>query len=393
MQPQSCNTRCPSEAGWDALHQLSQTVGETAQHLHGVVLGPDSMRRRSQVKNLDSDRLRLSKDARLWIEQQCAWKAAYKPAVAVWQDWCARENGYIRQLIGPALLADTTRPTADWGALLSKLSNAGEVERQIHETDRGLRGSGYARIDYKALDLLKRRTSEAVEFANNWLALVPRADKSDYVELHIQELDTSIEAVRGALMSEIASARDQDDPALSVAAACLKREIDTLYTLLSPSDEQQSSLPEGSLTQAFNLAVLRLPDCHLTSDGEPELDPQALASAILAFSPVQTHYADCVIRKIEEQDFAGADALLQLGPLTDAERTELLRRFEDQLKTSRAEMLARRKTVQASLESALSLRTDHPRTTRTRCGRPVRNCRTGGRRTALVPTQPATRSN
>lgn len=339
-------------AGWDALHQLSQTVGETAQHLHGVVLGPDSMRRRSQVKNLDSDRQRLAKDARLWLEQQCAWKAAYKPAVAVWQDWCAREGGYIRRLIGPALLADTTRPTADWGGLLTKLSNASEVERQIHETDRGLRGSGYARIDYKALDLLKRRTAEAVEFANNWLALVPRADKSDYVELHIQALDTGIEAVRGALMSEITSACDQDDLALSIAGVCLKREIDALYALLSPSDEQPTALPEGNLTQAFNLALLRLPDCHLNSDGEPGLDPQALASAILAFSPEQTHYVDCVSRKIEEQDFAGADALLQVGPLTDAERAELLQRFEDQLETCRAEILARRKAVQTSLESA-----------------------------------------
>lgn len=339
-------------AGWDALHQLSQTVGETAQHLYGVVLGPDSMRRRTEVKNLDADRHRLAKDAKLWLEQQCAWKAAYKPAVAVWQDWCAREDGYIRQLIEPALLADTTRPTAVWGALLTKLSDADEVVRQIHETDRRLRGSGYARIDYKALDLLKRRTAEAVEFANSWLALVPRADKSDYIELHIQALDTGIEAVRWALMNEIASACEQDDLALSVAGTCLKREIDALYALLSPNDEQEPAQPEGSLTQAFNLAVLRLPGCHLTSDGEPELDPQTIASAILDFSPEQTHYTDCVNRKIEERDFAGADALLQTGPLTDPERTELLRRYEDQLKTSRAEMLARCKAVQASLESA-----------------------------------------
>lgn len=298
--------------GWETLHAIAQRIAHDAPQMHGVILGPDSLRKQQAIKDIAQRRAMLAGEVRNWLEDNAHSKMPYQAATSVWHRWVRATDGVVCRLLKP--VAEMTKglpDKAEWKELIDFLTDPDQVEAHVQETDKLLRGarfgstSRFGNIDYAALNSIRRRCAEAANLALRWTELDAPRRLNDYSERLIGELDQFLESHRQAVFAEIDRAGGSDGLSMRAAANCLRKAVESLYGLFNPNDSQ--NLTEKLPRLALNLDVLRIPSCHLSD----ALALETPAVDMDAFGKPQS-VEESIERLVGEGDFFGAEHLAEL---------------------------------------------------------------------------------
>ncbi len=298
--------------GWETLHAIAQRIAHDAPQMHGVILGPDSLRKQQAIKDIAQRRAMLADEVRNWLEDNAHSKMPYQAATSVWHRWVTATDGVVCRLLKPVSEMTQGLPNkAEWKELIDFLTDPDQVEAHVQETDKLLRGarfgstSRFGNIDYAALNSIRRRCTEAANLALRWTELDAPRRLNDYSERLIGELDQFLEFHKQAVFAEIDRAGGSDGLSMRAAANCLRKAVESLYGLFNPNDSQ--NLTEKLPRLALNLDALRIPSYHLSD----ALELETPAVDMDAFGKPQS-VEESIERLMGEGDFFSAEHLAEL---------------------------------------------------------------------------------
>lgn len=336
-------------AGWDALHKLTTLVTESAQQMHGTILGPDTFRQRAADKTEEGLRQALRQEATAWLDSKSKSKLSFQAATNLWHHWVGK-GGRVYELLKPIVESGTSM-TSEWQALLASLADPDDVEAQVQDEDRKLRGTRFGDIDYKALDQLQRGVADAVAMVRRWMSIQAAAPRNDFADRTIKALDQGLDALRPLVLAELQKAKLAPAQALRAAAECLGREVAALYSLFDPKVTMVAE--ERTPLLALNGRLLLLPGVHLDALQMPEGGAQAIREALLAYVPGTTTPRAAAVQKMNEGDFEAAERLLARVRQSDnAGSEDLAQALEGRLAEARAGLRNRHAETQRKVEGA-----------------------------------------
>ncbi len=339
-------------AGWDHLHKLTQIVAQTAHQMHGAIFGPDAFRQRKADKTLETARDALKEEAQKWLDANSKSRLPFRAATNIWHSWVSKDkDARVYKLLAP-MIEPGTSMTAEWRDTLSQLADPAEVEAQVQECDRKMRGNRYGNIDYKALDQLQRRVVEAVHMIRQWMSFQVSQPKTDFVDRNIKALDQRLEELKSDVFVEVAMAqRQRSDLAIWTTASCLQRELEKLYSLFDP---EITVVPEERAPLlALNGDLLLLPSVHLDAANHPDTETSAIRDALLSYEAGSARIVDAAMRKMDEGDFDGAERLSEQAAYSTREGNQyLIENFESRLAEARAALKVQHADTLQKLEGA-----------------------------------------
>lgn len=336
-------------SGWDSLHKLTKLIAESAQQMHGVVLSPDTFRRRAADRTVEVSRKALQDRVIAWLDGQSKGTLSFQAATNVWHQWVSK-GGPVFSLLEP-MIERGTPMTDKWQVLLTSLADPDEVEAQVQEADRKRRGNRAGNIDYIALDQLQRRVAQAVGMVREWMALRNTIPRTDFADRAIKALDQGLEVLKAYVFAEVREGQQDEAPSVRAAAACLERELTSLYALFDANGAAVTD--ERAPLLALNGRLLLLPDVHLDSALRPECDNPCLLTALLTFEPNTTTAWTAAVRKMDEEDFDGAERLIaQAHESSEDGKESLATTLEGRLAEARAGLRNLLTDAQRKLEGA-----------------------------------------
>jgi hypothetical protein len=231
-----------------ALYEFVHRVAHFGEQLNGV--DPSVLSDAWSIARWNTRMRDVQGEVKDFLEHAPTRTVKYQLASEVWRAWL-RPGGLIHDLLHPVLADDASQI----GALDERLRTL-DVDRAVQMTARDISRTHRGKIQYGALDQLKKYVGEAEQLVRRWIALHaerPRSD--DFLQRTIKDLRQEMDDRLPAVNAQVAELRQHEDRLVRGAAATFQAALENFRRLFSGEANLQA--PETSPAFLLNLALLQ----------------------------------------------------------------------------------------------------------------------------------------